>query len=262
MNQVPSANWYMKGRINRYSVTRDGAKILDFIPVRKGTVGYLYDRVSGALFGNAGTGDFVLGPDVVPVEYIESHGTEWIDTGVIYNTTDRFEIFQDIRFIGGSQQKGSGWGAGGGVVYQDGHYDTGNSQMGTDPISIPERLNATIVVQGTSSQYSYTGGGKTKTATRSNSLTAYAASTGYPFGQITANHGAMYTGLSALLYGIKIYVNSDPIRSFRPVRVGTGSTWEGAMMDVLTRKVYRNQGTGAFTYGNDLRYPIPAEQPT
>ena len=37
--------------------------VRDFIPVRKGTVGYLYDRVSGKLFGNAGTGDFVLGPD-------------------------------------------------------------------------------------------------------------------------------------------------------------------------------------------------------
>jgi hypothetical protein len=32
-----------------------------------------------------------------------------------------------------------------------------------------------------------------------------------------------------------------------------------AMMDVLTRRVYRNAGTGAFTYGNDLKYPIPAE---
>ena len=29
-------------------------------------------------------------------------------------------------------------------------------------------------------------------------------------------------------------------------------------MDVLTRRVYRNAGTGAFGYGNDLRYPIPA----
>ena len=37
--------------------------LFDLIPVRVGTVGYLYDRVSGALFGNAGTGDFVLGPD-------------------------------------------------------------------------------------------------------------------------------------------------------------------------------------------------------
>ena len=38
--------------------------LFDFIPVRRGSVGYLYDRVSGKLFGNAGTGDFVLGPDI------------------------------------------------------------------------------------------------------------------------------------------------------------------------------------------------------
>jgi hypothetical protein len=37
--------------------------VRDYIPVRKGSVGYLYDRVSGKLFGNAGTGDFVVGPD-------------------------------------------------------------------------------------------------------------------------------------------------------------------------------------------------------
>lgn len=37
----------------------------DYIPVRRGTVGYMYDRVSGKLFGNSGTGDFVLGPDVI-----------------------------------------------------------------------------------------------------------------------------------------------------------------------------------------------------
>ena len=38
--------------------------VFDAIPVRKGTVGYLYDRVSGKLFGNAGSGDFVIGPDI------------------------------------------------------------------------------------------------------------------------------------------------------------------------------------------------------
>ena len=37
--------------------------LFDFIPVRKGTFGYMYDRVSGKLFGNAGTGDFIIGPD-------------------------------------------------------------------------------------------------------------------------------------------------------------------------------------------------------
>lgn len=38
--------------------------LADFIPVRVGQVGYLYDRISGNLFGNAGTGSFTLGPDV------------------------------------------------------------------------------------------------------------------------------------------------------------------------------------------------------
>ena len=40
---------------------RDG--LLDCIPVRVGDIGYLYDRVSGELFGNSGTGAFIVGPD-------------------------------------------------------------------------------------------------------------------------------------------------------------------------------------------------------
>ena len=35
----------------------------DFLPVRVVTVGYMYDRVSGQFFGNAGTGAFIIGPD-------------------------------------------------------------------------------------------------------------------------------------------------------------------------------------------------------
>lgn len=37
--------------------------IADFIPVRVGQVGYMYDKISGELFGNNGTGNFTLGPD-------------------------------------------------------------------------------------------------------------------------------------------------------------------------------------------------------
>ena len=38
-------------------------KQFDMIPVRKDGVGYMYDRVSGELFGNQGTGAFLIGPD-------------------------------------------------------------------------------------------------------------------------------------------------------------------------------------------------------
>ena len=40
-----------------------GLLAADYRPVRVGDIGYLYDRVSGELFGNAGTGAFIIGPD-------------------------------------------------------------------------------------------------------------------------------------------------------------------------------------------------------
>jgi len=49
-----------------YAATiRDANDVLirDYQPVRKNAVGYLYDRASGQLFGNAGPGSFTLGPD-------------------------------------------------------------------------------------------------------------------------------------------------------------------------------------------------------
>lgn len=64
--------WLFRGRsvvVNDYQVAYakiyDGNTLMrDFIPVRVGTTGYMYDRVSGQLFGNAGTGDFILGNDI------------------------------------------------------------------------------------------------------------------------------------------------------------------------------------------------------
>lgn len=36
----------------------------DLIPVRKNGIGYMYDKVSGKLFGNTGSGTFTLGADI------------------------------------------------------------------------------------------------------------------------------------------------------------------------------------------------------
>lgn len=51
-------------RCFKFQIIQDSVIVIDLIPVRVGQVGYLYDRVSGQLFGNAGTGAFVVGPDV------------------------------------------------------------------------------------------------------------------------------------------------------------------------------------------------------
>jgi hypothetical protein len=42
---------------------QNGSLVRDFIPVRKGQVGYMYDKISGRLFGNIGSGSFTFGPD-------------------------------------------------------------------------------------------------------------------------------------------------------------------------------------------------------
>lgn len=55
--------YYFEGKIYNISLYSDDVKLRDFIPVRIGTTGYMYDKVSKQLFGNAGTGDFILGPD-------------------------------------------------------------------------------------------------------------------------------------------------------------------------------------------------------
>lgn len=52
------------GNIYSAKIWQSGNLIFDFIPVRVGQVGYMYDKVSGQLFGNAGTGDFILGNDI------------------------------------------------------------------------------------------------------------------------------------------------------------------------------------------------------
>lgn len=51
------------GKYHSFRATIDGLVVVDMIPVRKDGVGYMYDRVSGELFGNLGTGSFIVGPD-------------------------------------------------------------------------------------------------------------------------------------------------------------------------------------------------------
>ena len=63
-------------KIKSFVVT-DGTTMIDLIPVRIGNVGYMYDRVSGQLFGNSGEGQFVLGPDII------SSAFDYIQDGLV-----------------------------------------------------------------------------------------------------------------------------------------------------------------------------------
>ena len=52
------------GRLYYCKIWDNNTLVRDYIPVRVGTVGYMYDKVSGVLFGNSGSGNFTLGNDI------------------------------------------------------------------------------------------------------------------------------------------------------------------------------------------------------
>ena len=251
------ASGLVSGRIYSCKIyDANGNLLRDYIPVRKGTVGYLYDRVSGKLFGNAGTGDFVLGQDVVPVEYIESTGTQWIDTGLIgrdgYDFEYRFRPMSPLPCgIGGEYDDNKNCCIG--LVRSNGNlaynYYTPNVIVEVQSLTLGTDYNIKAHLHS-GEQYFEVNGVRGGTESRTGSFVSNYNL--YLFAINNANSPAFNAVMR--LHDFTANLNGVPVRSFRPVRVGT----EGAMMDVLTRRVYRNAGTGAFTYGNDLKYPIPA----
>lgn len=57
-----SSSEFFRGRVYSFQIYDDDVLVRDFVPVEVEGVGYLYDKVTKQLYGNAGTGNFVLGP--------------------------------------------------------------------------------------------------------------------------------------------------------------------------------------------------------
>lgn len=263
-NSATETVYGLNGRFYFCKIYQNGTLVRDYITVRKGTVGYLYDRVSGKLFGNAGTGDFVLGADVVPVEYLQSSGTQWIDTGVVPTADDSFYC----RVKQSAVRDQCLWGLAGvaycfsnltGVGVNNGTF-WGHPAIGTGGVNGVNPLGDTnwheilcqpsgVFVDGVQINTQVSGSAQSP----QNTVALFARAVNSAGGGIAKNG-------QGRMSAFKVERNGDPLRKYYPVRVGTDATsWEGAMMDVLTRRIYRNAGTGAFTYGNDLKYPIPSE---
>jgi len=60
----PRGRMKFNGKIKYAKIYINNTLVRDFIPVRIGTTGYMFDKVTGKMFGNSGTGNFVLGPDI------------------------------------------------------------------------------------------------------------------------------------------------------------------------------------------------------
>lgn len=256
-NYVGTASYFFTGRIYSFKIwDANGVLVRDYIPVRVGTVGYLYDRVSGQLYGNAGTGAFIVGPDIVPVEYIESHGTEYIDTGLLMNINNYqagvdAEIdasFSSMPYVGQAIFKNKTCYFFLGVNASGKYYSGMRKEYAASNIS-NDGARHTFNLSSATNQFSIDGivvthhSDQNPTVDEPSNILLFAVSN-------PSTSPSYYASMRC--YGCVFKYSNSPVRKFTPVRVGT----EGAMMDTLTRSIYRNAGSGSFSYGSDLPYPI------
>ena len=89
---VQDSNW-SKAKIYYSKIWSDGVLVRDLIPVLDWDMKpCMYDKVSGQLIYNAGTGEFLYGREIHEVEYLESSGTQYIDTGITQNSNIKAEL--------------------------------------------------------------------------------------------------------------------------------------------------------------------------
>ena len=238
-NSVPEVD----DNINIYSfiIKENGNIIMDLIPVRVGTTGYMYDKVSKQLFGNSGTGNFTLGQDIVPIEYIRSTGTQYINTGVKPNTNTKVRLkFKNLVITGNVIIGYMGSGDSNDWRFfnatSKAYFDVINSRINTSGAAINANVNYEIelgnyyiknLITGTNI---ISGSSKTYTGDRA----------------ITLNGDKSFS--QNIFYYVKIFDGNTLIRDFVPVRVGT----VGYLFDKVNRQLYGNAGSGAFTLGPDI----------
>ena len=102
-NGVGVPNNFFKGKLYSFTLTKNDVVVRDYIPCYRkadSEVG-LYDLISKTFYTNQGTGDFTAGVSILDeqaetlyqqVEYIQTTGTQYIDTGYIPTKNTRVEV--------------------------------------------------------------------------------------------------------------------------------------------------------------------------
>ena len=267
------------GRIYYAKITdkETSTLVADLIPVRlpNGEVCF-YDNVTHKLFKNKGVGSLTGGnptgdPDITitnvareithayvgtpayyPVEYIESSGTQWIDSGITPNQNFGFELDfvpMNAPTSSGAQAYINAGGAGGNVgvnlrvainVFTATATPNGELQLGDVKIDngLTRNVRQTISL-------------KNKVATFPDGTTHIMTTADFTSPNTLTIFGAHMSGgtverlASAKIYSLKLYNGDTLTRDFVPAY----ANGQYCLYDKVENKAYYNAGTGNFTAG-------------
>lgn len=235
-------------KIYRYRNWNNDQLVQDLIPVLDWDyVPCMYDKVSGELFYNQGTGNFVAGREIHRTEYLESTGTQWIDTGVNPENanTQQLNIETDFAVLTpGSDQYIGIFGA---AVPRFGFYTRYNNMCfgysaafdNLNEIEYGKKYNLKFnVTKG--SQNATLDGVNVWSATRNEAL-----QNTYTIGLFCRNYSTPQWRNNARIYNLKIVIGGILVRDYIPAIDENGV---GFMFDRVTHTIYDNAGTDAFKY--------------
>jgi len=251
-----------KGSFKLYSckIWEENILVRDFLPILdENNIPCLYDSIEGKFYYNAGTGTFKYGYEInndkkvltgksyTPIEYAQSTGAQYIDTGFKHNQNTR--MIAEIELLGGNAWINifGSWGN-----TNNGDRRMMGIQCNTDGMGCVSAYYGnglynkwTGVTGKTTFDFNknvYTIKGTSHTFTAASFQSLY---NDYIF-TASGYSGGPETGCAQKLYSFKIYDNGRLIRDYIPVKDENDIV---CLFDKISNNFYYNQGTGDLTAG-------------
>lgn len=261
-NRAGTVSGKAKCRIYFFQIYDNGILIRDYVPCMDSNgVAGLYDFVNDVFYTNAGTGTFIAGPEYDPenpwvlptgysrLEYIESTGTQYIDTGI--KPTSNVDVMVDFRLtatssewvcvFGGRDASANNntlalWHDNSVFRFYRGLNNTQNSFAATVAALTKHCFvceKNVAYIDGTSTSVT------DATFTGTNNI--------YLFSMNTAGTAGSFS--KCLLYSCRIYDNGTLVRNFVPCKDPSGVI---GLYDAVNDVFYRNAGTGTIIAGPEI----------
>ena len=205
-----------------------------------------------ALIGDTEQATRILPEGYTQLDYIESDGTQYIDTGFIPDSNTKIDLdvayttlTTSVSYVVGAYvangnrnniyaSSSQAWSAGYGEKYG----------VSSTTINTDQKYNVIL-----DKNKLYIDGSLAvvlQSQTFNNTVNAYL---------FARNQGNEVTAFASIkLYRCKIYDNDTLVRDFIPCK---NSNNEVGLYDLVTKTFFENQGTGAFTAGNEVLIPNP-----
>lgn len=186
-------------------------------------------------------------------EYLESSGTQYIDTGINLTTSDKFEFECDFTYTDQNKVAAPFFGT---QSYTTGfmcmyHYTNNNQftlyikgqMLGfqNQTISSGTRLQTYLSIDTSNKSYSLTVNSNSISGTYNNQITDTTS-------HITFFYGSNYTKYKTKCYSFKVKINNTLARDYIPCEYNG----QYGMWDLVENKFYENKGTGTFTVGPEI----------